>query len=346
MNYRMKPKVTVVVPVYNSSLFLDDCVNSIVSQNFTDFELILINDGSKDNSLMLCHKWASNHPNIRVYDKKNEGVAATRNLGIKVAEGDYICFIDSDDWVGQDYLECLYNAICEENAELVVSGINKLYNKYTKKYKILKDRNNLYENRKGLLTAILSGTDGGSPCAKLYKTSILREKQILFPSLSNNEDVLFNIEYLFKIERVSFVYKWMYYYRYNPQSLSHNAIFNWPITLSKIISLKKALLNQYTTEYGMFKDAYLQGVAMNIFTGIIIATAPQRGDDWSSRRKEILIYLNEIKQTPIRKNIVLKYFFEELRLHYKLCYIFFLLPKNCRTLFAHLIFVCRKWINK
>lgn len=338
--------MTIVVPVYNSFLFLDECVNSIMNQSFTDFELILVNDGSQDNSLMLCYQWASSYPNIRVYDKKNEGVAATRNVGIKVAKGDYICFIDSDDWVEHDYLECLYNEICKNNAELVVSGINKLYNKSTKRYKLLNDKNDLYENRKRLLTTILSGTDGGSPCAKLYRTSLLKEKQIFFPSLSNNEDVLFNIEYLLKIERVSFVYRWMYYYRYNPQSLSHNVIFNWPITLSKIILLKNILLNQYIIESGLLKDAYMQGVAINIFTGIIIATVPQRGDDWSSRRKEILIYLNEIKQTSIRKKLVLKYLFEESRLHYKLCYIFFLLPKNCRVFFAHLIFICRTWINK
>lgn len=342
----MRPKVTVVVPVYNSSLYINECVNSIMNQSFTDFELILINDGSADDSLVLCNRWASIYSNIRVYDQENKGVAAARNVGIEAAQGDYICFIDSDDWIDQNYLECLYNVICVQNAELVVSGICKLHDKSAKKYKLLNEKSSLYENRTGLLVAILSGTDGGSPCARMYQTSILKEKRIFFPSLSNNEDVLFNIEYLFNIERVSFVYKWMYYYRYNPKSLSHNVIFNWPMTLSKIISLKGTLLNQYLTESTLLQNAYVQGVLVNIFTGIIIATTPQRRDDWSSKQNEILIYLEEMKRLSIKKSMILKYFFKESRLHYKLCYIFLLLPESCRVLFARLIFTCRVWANK
>lgn len=99
---------TVIVPVYNAEEYLDRCIESILNQTFTNYELLLVNDGSKDNSLQILRKFEKIDKRITVFTQENQGVSVARNQGIENAKGEYICFIDSDDWVENDYLENLY----------------------------------------------------------------------------------------------------------------------------------------------------------------------------------------------------------------------------------------------
>ncbi len=103
------PTVSVIIPVYNAQEGIKQCMDSLLNQSFTDFEIILLNDGSTDNSLEVIKKYAADNDFIRVIDKENEGVAKTRNKGIQLANGKYIVFIDNDDFVDSDYLERFYN---------------------------------------------------------------------------------------------------------------------------------------------------------------------------------------------------------------------------------------------
>ena len=102
------PKISVIIPVFNVGEFLDACMESLEQQTFKDFEILLINDGSTDNSGELCHIWAEKDSRIRCVDKDNEGVAVTRNLGVRLARGVYLAFVDPDDWLDPTYLEKLY----------------------------------------------------------------------------------------------------------------------------------------------------------------------------------------------------------------------------------------------
>ena len=99
------PKISVIVPVYNVENYIEKCIESILSQTYTDFELLLINDGSSDKSGSICDAYVNKDERIRVFHKKNEGVSIARNLGIKRSLGEWICFVDSDDWVENLYLE-------------------------------------------------------------------------------------------------------------------------------------------------------------------------------------------------------------------------------------------------
>lgn len=99
------PKISVIVPVYNVENYIEKCIESILSQTYTDFELLLINDGSSDKSGSICDAYMSKDQRIRVFHKKNAGVSMARNWGIKHSLGDWICFVDSDDWVENSYLE-------------------------------------------------------------------------------------------------------------------------------------------------------------------------------------------------------------------------------------------------
>ena len=120
------PAITVIIPVYNAQEGVKQCLDSLLNQTFRDFEIILLNDGSTDDSLMVLQTYASAHNFIRVIDKKNEGVAKTRNKGIQLAKGEYIVFIDNDDFVDSDYLERFYNAIDQEQLDIVLGGYKRV----------------------------------------------------------------------------------------------------------------------------------------------------------------------------------------------------------------------------
>ena len=120
------PTVSVIIPVYNAQEGIKQCLDSLLNQSFTDFEIILLNDGSTDNSLEVIKKYAAVNDFIRVIDKENEGVAKTRNKGIQLANGKYIVFIDNDDFVDSDYLERFYNAIDQEQLDIVLGGYKRV----------------------------------------------------------------------------------------------------------------------------------------------------------------------------------------------------------------------------
>ena len=115
----MKPTISVVVPVYNVEKYLDRCVESILAQSFSDFELILVDDGSPDRCPVMCDEWAQKDSRISVIHKSNGGLPDARNAGIAKAEGKYMAFVDSDDWVEKDFLQTLYTGIVEHNADVV-----------------------------------------------------------------------------------------------------------------------------------------------------------------------------------------------------------------------------------
>lgn len=114
--------ISIIVPVYNVEKYLDRCIISILKQSFKNWELILLNDGSTDGSGKICDKYKQLDNRIRVIHKKNTGVSSTRNLGIDLSRGEYITFIDSDDWVDSDYLEIMYKAINEMKVEIIITG--------------------------------------------------------------------------------------------------------------------------------------------------------------------------------------------------------------------------------
>nr|MCR4662874.1 glycosyltransferase [Endomicrobiaceae bacterium] len=107
------PKVSVIVPVYNVEQYLRQCLDSIINQTFKDFECICVNDGSTDNSLTILQEYSKKDNRIKIINQKNSGSSVSRNNGIKQALGQYVSFVDADDWITDNYLEILYNKIIE-----------------------------------------------------------------------------------------------------------------------------------------------------------------------------------------------------------------------------------------
>lgn len=206
--------VSIIVPVYNVERYIERCIESILAQTYKNIELILINDGSDDNSLQICNVFSNRDKRIRVIDKENTGVSSTRNIGIELARGKYLCFIDSDDYIENNYVEMLVGNIHEnavtfcgyfvdtykENGN--ISSIPKIYRKENGN----EISNNLvYVFHQGFLSVIWN---------KIYDVSRLRENNIKFDEkLSLGEDLLFNLGYLKTgIEKIQSVDNSLYHY--------------------------------------------------------------------------------------------------------------------------------------
>lgn len=209
------PQVSIIVPVYNTAQYLNVCIDSILNQTFADFELILINDGSKDCSLEICREYVKKDQRVSLIDKKNEGVSCARNSGIETAVGIWVAFIDSDDYICQDYLENLVRA-SGEGLDFVQSGIVFFNNETGAELgrEILPQ--GLYLNRREPEQSFRMATLPliTSPVSKLYRRELLLENNIRFNlNISVGEDRDFNLTYLGVINKSCAIDYAGYYYR-------------------------------------------------------------------------------------------------------------------------------------
>lgn len=185
--------ITIIVPIYNAQNTLKKCIDSILVQTYTNFELILIDDGCEDNSGTICDEYVARDSRIRVFHKENGGVSSARNLGLYNAKGEWICFIDSDDWVAKEYLQNLMSHAVGH--DLVISYAYVIY-----KDRIEKERYPVLSVKKGTFEKLFvtNALDWHtSPWGKLFKASIIREKMIQFPEgMPIGEDAHFLYEYM------------------------------------------------------------------------------------------------------------------------------------------------------
>ena len=219
------PLISVIVPVYKAERLLKKCADSILAQTHQNLQLILINDGSPDNSGALCDAYAAQDARVLVKHTVNQGVSAARNEGIRLASGEYIAFVDSDDWVEKDFLASALQDITWEQADLYISG---LLEETFKDGVMVSSEQNKGKDKSYTVTQLFNAFNVdysfmlicGIWC-KLYKTSIIREHQILFDtSTTLGEDMLFICDYLRHAERVVFSSQVFYhYFRGNPDSL-------------------------------------------------------------------------------------------------------------------------------
>ena len=201
-------KISVIVPVYNVSKYLSSCIDSIINQTYKNIEIILINDGSIDNSGDICDEYQKKDKRIKVIHQKNMGVSSTRNKGIKLSTGEYLTFVDSDDILNENFIELLVSKVNKKTLTLGKISFfeNEIESDEIKENDIKLNKDNLIILAKMYLI--------NSPCCRLYNREILINNNILFDSkLSLGEDLLFNLEYLKYIENVYIVNQSLYYYR-------------------------------------------------------------------------------------------------------------------------------------
>ena len=214
-------KLSIIIPVYNVEKYLEECLDSVLNQTLKETEIICIDDGSTDNSLNILKEYSKKDKRVKIITKENGGQASARNLGIKEAQGEYIAFVDSDDFIEPEMFEKLYTKSKDNKLDLAMCKI-ALYDNETEEINTLawyymlgvfrdfkKDVFSHKDTKE--FTCEISVT----PYNKIYKTSLIKDNNILFPEGLIFEDEKFFYDVYLRAKRVSIVDEFLYYYRTN-----------------------------------------------------------------------------------------------------------------------------------
>ena len=330
-----QPQVSIIVPVYNVENYIERCLNSLVNQTFKDIEIITINDGSTDKSLELINKYVKEDIRVSVIDLGDEGVSYCRNLGVEKANGKYIMFVDSDDWIDFNMVEVMYKKAEENNIDLVMCSYIREFKDHSKEkifnlpeeiiYKEDKVKNELLRKLVGPVKEELSNPEMldalGTVWGKLYRADIFKENKINFVDLKeigSAEDTLFNIFTFNYLKKVMFLNKPMYHYwRDNPKSVTSQ--YN-----SKLKEQRKVFF-KYISDFikeNNFEQVFEEALNNRICTSVLglglIECSKNNKISGINKIKNIKKIINEEYIRNAYKNLELKYF----SIHWRVFYFF------------------------
>lgn len=340
----MDVKISVVLPVYNVANYLRKCLDSLVNQTFEDFEVICVNDGSTDLSLGILEGYALTDSRFKIISQENKGLSGARNTGIQHVRGEYVLFVDSDDWIEENALEELYNHVEGFDSDITMFKF-RYFNEDTKeisesqnsKLEIIPDSlitsNFNYNNVLDILFKI-----SHSPFNKLYKTSFLRELDAKFLYGSYYEDLEFFYKVFLKAEKVSVLPQYLYFYRIRDESISNIGdegsfdIFN-VLDSTKQTLIDSNIYRQVRNEWLMFIIVNLKFIYLRLdtqFKNQFLCEMKEKYNDFSL--KEVVYSQNwHYEDRAFHESILLAENYKEFDLYYeKICYE--ILSKHYETL--------------
>jgi glycosyltransferase involved in cell wall biosynthesis len=301
--------VSLVMPIYNGENTLNRSIDSILNQSYTNYELILVNDGSVDNTKKICEGYANRDKRIKVVNKKNEGSGPSRNVGIKIATGNYIMFPDCDDWLEKTMIEDLLNAIVNNSVELsVCKSKNHTIKAYKDKINInsdireikLSNRNQL---KKRYIDILSSGLLFG-PSDKMYDLNIIKGNNLMFPQLKRSQDIVFNINYIKAIDSMIVVNKALYNYRNgNINSVYVKFPKNYDEILLKLINMWSNIKKEWggnEKSWNLFLGKFTIG---SLYNCILNCFNPK----YNLNNTQIENYINKLVNNEIFQTVLYKY---------------------------------------
>lgn len=211
----IKPDVSIIVPCYNVGKYIEDCLKSLIGQTYNNIEIICVNDGSTDNTPEILDKYSKKDSRIKIINQENSGLSSARNTGIKAAQGEYIGFVDSDDWVDLNFFEKLYDAAKRNDADISCATAIRKY-KYFEKYRFHYTEEKIYYTLEDKIR-ICNIPTGCYVWNKLYKAELIKNQQ--FTENVYFEDILWIPEVVKKANKVVTVPNTNYYYRANNNSI-------------------------------------------------------------------------------------------------------------------------------
>lgn len=292
-------KISVIIPVYNAEKYLYRCIDSVINQTYNNLEIILVDDGSTDSSGKICDLYKAKDERIKVIHKKNGGQSTARNRGIESSSGDYIVFVDSDDWIAEDIYEHCIQLAEREQCDVVDFKVAFTSGEVEKLQWKTSYATELIEEKEILRNYLLKGqteTAPFSPCRKLYKRSLF--EKIRFPEGKINEDIATNYRILMNCRKLVETNKIGYYYFQNSASTTRNGLrkrdFN---LLDACEELKTLTKNEDYTDIKYLAEvkyarSYFSLLAKIAFYGI---------DDKDLNRREVISNLTK----KLRKNYLL-----------------------------------------
>lgn len=294
----MNDKISVIIPVYNVEKYLNRCLESVIKQDYTNIEIILVNDGSKDSSGNICDEYAKKDDRIKIIHKNNGGLSEARNFGIKKATGSYITFIDSDDCVENDYISYLYNLIIKNDAQISVCAYKAKYDNGT----VLTQENGkefVLNSHDAIEKTLYHEDFNSSTWAKMYKTSFFED--IEFPVGKLFEDVATTYKLFFKADKIAVGLKSKYNYM-----IRENSILTSEFSEKKLylVDTYKIMGEEILKKYDDLKDAVIRA---NVYANIstlrqMIYCKPRL----KNKEKEISNYVKENYKVVLKNKRVAK----------------------------------------
>ncbi len=211
------PKISIIIPIYKVENYIHRCIESILSQSYTDFELILVDDGSPDNCGEICEEYAKLDYRIKVIHKQNGGLSDARNAGLDIAKGDYIGFVDSDDYIEKDMYEKLLNACVNYQAEISMCGRYDVFeNELTPVFSF--EGHRVWSSKEAIENLLTWNSIDSSACDKLFEKSLF--DNIRFPVGRYNEDIFIMTKILFDAKKIVHIGESKYYYYHRSNSIT------------------------------------------------------------------------------------------------------------------------------
>ena len=281
--------VSIVIPVYNVEKYIEKCIISVLKQTYKDIEIIIVNDGSTDKSEEKILKYVKNDKRIKYIVKKNGGLSSARNKGIENATGEYICFIDSDDWIAENYVECLISKIEKDKSDISICNIKYVYSDNSEKkpnYHI--DKNETINNKTALKYLFKGEKYQNHAVNKLYKLNLFKDNNIRFPENRIYEDAFTMYKLLYKAKKISLCNKYLYFYLKNREGSILNTKFNEKRLdlLDAMVEISKEQFIKKMNIYNEFQEFYLCnlcGLFYYIFPNYNLKTRKK----WKKSIKEI-----------------------------------------------------------
>lgn len=243
--------ISVIVPVYKVEACLDRCVESIVNQTYRNLEIILVDDGSPDNCPAMCDEWAKKDSRIKVIHKQNGGLSDARNAGMAIAGGEYMGFVDSDDWIAPEMYERLVNALEQDGSDIAACSVEMIWEDDTPSRMLTKSGNSVLRKEEAMRAIIEESWLKQPVWYKLYKTKMVRD--ILFPVGKYHEDVFWSYQAIGKAQKVGVIDYVGYYYWQRSGSIMGESYSLKRLDALEAMTLRREYIREYFPE--------LQGIA-------------------------------------------------------------------------------------
>lgn len=314
-----KPKVSVVIPVYNVEKYLVECMDSVINQTFKDIEIICVNDGSTDDSLAILEYYAKLDDRIKIITQENRGLGNARNVGMRHASGDYLVFIDSDDYISLDTIAKLYNNSLSNGSDIVIFKIARFDNEGNVNYKLPGfdfddffeevDFNNFSFTYSDIKKYVMN--ESFSACLKFYKKEIFdKQDDLIFPEGIAYEDVPFHIKIMLYANKISFVPEFLYYYRFNPNSIINTSSNGDDIFI--ICDMVESFLRknyfyaEFKEEFELFKISQIFNYLLTTYTEDYFLMAKKEFSEMSIEKNNLIPKSLKKKYDLVLKSQTLK----------------------------------------
>ena len=289
----MKTSISVIVPIYNVEKYLRKCIESILRQSYLPMEIILVDDGSTDSSSEICNEYMKNYNIIRVIHKENGGLSSARNTGLDVCQGDYISFIDSDDWIEENMFKDFVEKIVTDKADIVIGRRNRVIENGNSKLELCRSYppNNCFDNVTGLAYLLSFCGYDMSVCDKIFSKNVIGN--IRFPVSKTCEDSFTTYKFFAQAKKISYLNTPYYNYFYRENSITRNSKVN-----ETVIEATREQREFIYCNYPELKDIADTSYGFSLLS--VFNEYIKRGYEW----KELKHYRQEMKKLlrPIFRN--------------------------------------------